>query len=250
MTQKSQNTLTPAEQEMNDAIDDAEAGVTVEVTEDPKEAATLNQTAVAVASQRRELAGPMRGFNIEGLQDVDVSILAVPFVRLVQPTSKKIELTNGKDAEVGSYYFNDLQEAYASLDFVMLRAKQQVKEFDREVTDEKGQKKTIKVPTRQLAVLAINLEKKKLFVLTLSISSFSNFGRLIAKFKDQKISAVWEYELEAFSAKKENDKGKFYVADFKIGRKLSEEELEEMAQIYGEYGGVLEREDIPAADET
>lgn len=192
-----------------------------------------------VTSGNKAVALP-GGIPIDGLESVPTNILPVPFVRLVQGTSSKIELENGEDAPVGSFYFNDLQRAYKELPFVLLRAKYQIKEFERE-----GKL----VPTKQILLLGMTLETKKLFILTLSVMSFSNFGGLIAKFKEKGVTAVWEYEIKATSEKMENKKGKFQIANFQVVRKVTEEELNDLAEAYGEYGGVLDREDIQEAAE-
>lgn len=185
------------------------------------------------------------GIGIEGLQDVPTAMIPVPFMKLVQGTSKNIELENGEDAPVGSFYLTDLQVAFKDLTFVMLRVKHQVIDFEREID---GQMKM--VPTKQLLILGMDLDTEKLFILTLSVMSFSNFGRLIAKFKDQKVNAVWQYQVHVTSEKMENKKGKFQIANFQIGEKLTEDQIAKMQEKYGQYGGVIDREDLFTQDEA
>src|SRR5581483_10112539 len=212
---KKASDMTKEDEEAIDSIVKGAEGA--ETVHEPAEAALAVQddkdTAIATIGH---------GIAIQGLEGVPASILPIPFVKLVQGTSKKIELEDGKDAPVGSFYFTDLQ-----------------KDFEREVNGVMTM-----VPTKQLLLLGIALDRQKLFILTLSVMSFSNFGRLISKFKDVKVSATWEYEIKATAEKMENKKGKFQIANFQIGRKLTEEEIGQMAQTYAEYGGVLEREDI------
>lgn len=193
---------------------------------------------VSVDTTSRSVALNTSGINIEGLQDVPSSVIPVPFVRLVQGQSRNITLTDGKsEAPEGSFYFNDIQQAYERLSFVMLRAKHQITIFDRE---ENG--KIVKKPTKQILILGITTDSKKLFILALSVMSFSNFGRLINKLREAGVNQSWQYEIVATAEKQENEKGKFYVQRYDLGEKLSEAQIDEMAGVYGEYGGVLDRE--------
>lgn len=198
----------------------------------------VDESALAnVEEKSKSVAVRGGGINIEGLQDVPASVIPVPFVRLVQGQSKKIDLEDGKEAPEGTFYFNDIKQCFAKLSFIMLRAKHQIVEFERE---ENG--RTVKKPTKQILILGITTDTKKLFILALSVMSFSNFGRLVNMFKTAQISRTWEYEIIASAAKEENDKGKFWTQDYKLGEKLSSEQIDEMAEVYGEYGGVLDRD--------
>jgi len=182
------------------------------------------------------------GIEIEGLEDVPTSMLAVPYVKLVQGNSEAI-LADGKaEAAKGTFYFTDIKEAVEELKFVLLRAKPVTKEFD----DEDGNKKLV----RQLMVLGATTDSKtpKIFVLILSLTSFTGFGKLVAMFKNMKVSSVWEYEVTGYATPRKNAKGSFYVADFTIGKKLPESAIAKMREAYGEYGGVLERNDIPVEE--
>jgi hypothetical protein len=75
------------------------------------------------------------------------------------------------------------------------------------------------IPTTQRKILGITMDTKKTFMLGLSISSFGNYGRLIAQMKDQKITESWSHMIKAKTLKTENDKGKFYVVEFDLGEK-------------------------------
>ena len=182
------------------------------------------------------------GLDIEGLQDVPASMLAVPFVKIVQFSSTKTVLENGNDADPGNFFFTDLQTQEKDLKFVMLRAKPQVREFD----DDKSP--TGKRLVRQVLILGMLLESQKLFILILPVSSFSSWGKLLSKLKDNRVQSVWENELVATTELMKNDKGKFYVANFQIGRELDDDEIDRMSETYGQYGGVLERNDVPEPD--
>lgn len=184
----------------------------------------------------------VRGVDIEGLESVPTSMIAVPFVRLVQPSSKKLEMDNGKEAQPGSYLFNDTQKAVDELKFVLLRAKHEWRTVDENGNfvgkDYVGRTKQ----TQRVSILGITTDTNKLFILSLSITSFSAFGKLIAKFKEMGLDKTYRFQLSLSSEKVENDKGKFYVANFKIGDELEPEMLVEMQKKVGEYGLVLDRE--------
>jgi hypothetical protein len=172
------------------------------------------------------------GIGIEGLEDIPASIMPIPYVRLVQPSSKKIEIGNGKEAESGSYYFNDTQEAFPVLEFAILKAKYGETAFKRDNEIIKGSR---------IAILAVTLTDFRPFILTLSVMSFTNFGQLVSKLKVKGISKIWEYKIQASSDKQENDKGKYYVAKFEIKDKLDDETISKLEEKLSLYGGSLDR---------
>jgi hypothetical protein len=249
MMAKNSKVETVNDPDMKAAADEAAATTSTASIGNPDYEVEEPALPAVVKNENRAITGPATGLSIEGLQDVPVNIIPVPFVRVVQGQSKKIVLATpikdaaGNDvteAPEGTFYFNDIQECFRQLSFVMLRAKQQIVEFERD-----GEKK----PTRQMLILGITTDTKKLFILALSVMSFSNFGRLMARFKEKKVSRAWEYEIIATSEKQENDKGKFWVQNFKIGEKLNNDQLDEMEQVYSEYGGALERQEEQAPEE-
>ena len=182
-------------------------------------------------TQSHALATQNGGLGIAGLEEVPADILPVPFVKLVQPTSQNVELVDGKEAAVGSYFFTDTKTEIESLEFVILKAKHGEVTF----TDKEG-KQTAK---KALLILGVLPETEKVFILSLSVMSFSGFGKLVAMLKDQKVNAVWERRVIATSHKVENDKGKFYVADFQLGDALTGEEVAQMGEYCNKYAGVV-----------
>lgn len=170
--------------------------------------------------------------GIKGLEDVPASIIPIPYLRLVQPTSQKVQTSKGKDAEAGTFYFNDTQSSVESLTFALMRAKYGMQTFERdgEIQD-----------SVKLAILGMTLDTNKLFVLTLSVMSFTNFGSLIAKMKEAGITKTWENAITIVSEKQENDKGKYYVAKFELGEKLNKEQITDLETKHSQYGMVLDR---------
>lgn len=170
--------------------------------------------------------------GIEGLEDVPTSIMPIPFLRLVQPTSQKVTTAKGKDAEGGSFYFNDIQTSVESIEFALIKAKYGMQTFERDGEMQESVK---------LAILGQTLDSNKLFVITLSVMSFTNFGSLVAKMKEAGITKTWEHKITMFSEKQENDKGKYFTAKFELGEKLTDEQIAELEGKYHQYGMVLDR---------
>src|ERR1035437_9787806 len=85
-------------------------------------------------SDNNKLAMPnqFKGVDIEGMEDVPMNLTAVPYVRVIQPSSQNTTLDNGKEAQVGSFLFNDTQKEFSELDFVLLRAKHHIIDFERD----------------------------------------------------------------------------------------------------------------------
>lgn len=225
------------------AQDEAEMAETIEGDES-SDVRTRNdqEKAVSVRSgERAALVAPGTGIDIQGLEDVSPAMLPIPFVKLVQPSSDNIKLASGMDAQKGTFYFTDIQKSESVLKFILLRAKQQIVEFER------GGKK---VPTPQIALLCVTTETKKLFILPLSKTGFSPFGKMIAKFKEANVSTSWEFEIKATTVQKTNDKGTYYIPDFQLERQMTPSELDELSDMYGQFGASLDREDLQEEMET
>lgn len=184
-----------------------------------------------------------KGVSISGLESVPATIVAVPFCRLVQPTSKNTTKSDGQDAPPGSFFFNDIQEAVSELNFVLLRAKHDYRLVSRDgqfvsssYIGEMGKPKPV------LSVLGITTDTDKLFILSLSSTSFSSFGKLIAKLKSLQVDKTWRFTYKAVSEKKENDKGKFFVINFSLGEELNEKQITNMENMARDYEVVLDRD--------
>ena len=177
------------------------------------------------------------GLGIAGLEEEDVSILPIPFVRVVQGQSKDIQTKDDKEAKEGTFFFNDTKEVLPSLVFVILKSKVVTVDFERDGKI---------IPTKQRKILGMTMDTKKLFILSLAISSFSNYGRLIAEMKQKKVIAVWDYMVTATTRKTENEKGKFYVIEFALGEAINEQDKQEMKLSFEQYKNIFEKkDDIP-----
>ena len=185
----------------------------------------MDNTQLATASAQK--------ITIGGLEDLPPSIIPIPYVRLVQPTSKNIETSPGVDALPGTFLFDDTKTSVDSLAFILLRAKHGQVQFERD-----GEM----IITQKIALLCLTGDRKKLFLLSISPTSFSNFGHLVAQLKEKNIQSSWHVVLSATSQKQENEKGKYYVVNFLIEDDvLSEEHQHECAELATAYGMVLEK---------
>lgn len=173
------------------------------------------------------------GLGIEGLEEVPVSVLPIPFLRLVQPSSKNVDLSNGREAAMGSFFYNDTKQDIERLRFVMLKSK--IGKVSYEVDGE------IREGTK-LNILGFDLDNNKIFILSLSVMSISNFGKLVAQLKQKEATKAWEYEVIATSVKSENKKGKFYVADFELSKKVDTKTIADMEMKANTFGVALNRD--------
>ncbi len=210
------------------------------------EKSNIGQSSLSTVPKTHEVAvsEQFKGVNIGGLESIPASMVAVPYCRLIQPTSKKtIQSSNGQDARLGSFFFNDIQESVPELNFVLLRAKHELKQVDKDgqfvTPDYIGE---LGKPKPVVSILGITTDTDKLFILSISATSFSSFGKLIAKLKSLQIDKTWRFSFKATSEKMENAKGKFYVVNFEIGEELKDTQSEQMQKTAQEYGVVLDRQ--------
>lgn len=189
--------------------------------------------------------GAFKGIDIEGLESISVSMVSVPFCRVIQPTSKKTTLKNGKEATAGNFMFNDIQEETGKLNFVLLRAKYEMVKVDESgnyaMSDYEGE--TREKPIVKL--LGITLDTDKLFILTITSTSFSNWGRLLAQMKGIQLDKSYRMGITATTEKRENKKGKYYVVIFQLEKELSKEQFENASKTALEYNVVLDKQIVP-----
>lgn len=175
------------------------------------------------------------GVEIKGLEEVPTNIIPLPFYKVVQYSTTEATLANGKEAEPGTFYRNDVQSSMEELEFALVRAKRQVREFE----DNPGESKRVV----QIAILGMNLSNFQPFVLTVPVTSFSNFGRMMAKLKELKASAAWEYKITAKTEKTVNKKNqKYFIVNFEVGEKFDEDTIALLSDAYNEFAASLDRE--------
>jgi hypothetical protein len=138
--------------------------------------------------------------------------------------------------------FNDIQTEVEELKFVLLRAKVDIKRVDEDGNFVANDFVGITKPKQVLSILGITTDTNKLFVLSLSVTSFTSWGKLMAQLKEMEVDCSYRFQISAKTEKKENKKGKYYVVSFIVGTELDKNALIEMETKASEYGVVLDRE--------
>lgn len=233
MTEKKK--LTPEEQEIQDSLDESSNTPAHSAVDDDTE----NQ--LATTQQNTAVARATKTLDIEGLEDIPMAVIPVPFVKMVHGTSTKVNLKDGKKAAPGTFYFIDSQEAVDEINFTFLKAKLVTTNFEREV-EENGQKIMKVVPTAQIKILGFNIDTKQLFVLSLSWKSANiRFGQAMAQLRNAGAQKAWQYIMKIRSEVVTNKKQQeFQVPVFELVEKTSEADVQEAAQKYAEFGGALD----------
>ncbi len=181
--------------------------------------------------------------NVAGLEEVPMSMIPLPFYKLVQPGSTNIGTQEGEDAPAGSILMKDTGEAVSVLRIALLRAKRQ----SQQITDDYGATK-VRV---SMGLLGINLDGFSPFIMNVPISSFSAFGQLMKQIKDRKASRAWEYPITITSGKREETKTiggrpqkvKYWVLSFQLEKEPMENEtLELLDGAYKEFASSLDRQ--------
>lgn len=178
---------------------------------------------------------------IQGLEEVPTSIIPLPFYKLVQPGSTNIRLEDGTDADTGEFYMGDTGTSANEIKVGIVRVKRMVKEF-------KGKKSV------SLGMLGVNLETMTPFIMNVSSTNFSNFGRFMNVLNQKKIDAVWKYPVKLVSGDeykvetKKNIDGnmqmvKYWTMDFQlVDEPFNESDLKTMSMVLNEYSGTLDRD--------
>jgi len=222
------------------------------INESAKEAATQpnlsNEHSMQTIPVNQTVGMAFKGMNIKGLESIPASIVAVPYCRIIQPTSKNTTLKNGKEAIAGNFMFNDIQTEVGELKFVLLRAKIDIKRVDEDGNFVNADFVGVTKPKQVLSILGITTDTNKLFILSLSVTSFTSWGKLMAQFKEMQVDSSYRFQISATTEKKENKKGKYYVVSFVVGEELDKGALAEMENKASEYGVVLDRE-LPVEEE-
>ncbi len=180
---------------------------------------------------------------VEGLEDIPVSMIPVPIYKLVQPGSTKIATSDGGDAPAGTILMKDNGEAVESFKFLLLRAKRQVRKF---LDDD-----NIEQQSPVITILGLNIDRGfSPFVLSLSVASFSPFGKLMAQIKEAKITTAWQFTIKVTTEKQEMEKNtssgrkmvKYWILNFVLGKtETSEEDLKIAELAYQEFAASLDR---------
>jgi len=205
-----------------------------------------NKDKEIVESSQSKITVPQKNIDIQGMEDIPTSMIPIPFVKVVQPGSTNITLSSGEDALPGTFFFKETGESVDKLHFALLRAKRRISEFQNKEGED--------IKSTTLGILGINFPDYLPFLLTVSVASFSNFGRLVSQIKKKKSKKAWEYGITATTEKREEVKGglkvKYWIVNFQLDSKPIDESGQKLLDdAYKEFAGSLNDEPTPEEKE-
>lgn len=167
--------------------------------------------------------------GIEGLDEVPSGVMQIPYCSLVHPTTQE----PGK-ARPGQFLLRDTEEVVDKLEIGILRMKRMENTKDNETWVD-------------LKILAVRFPNLNPVILPVSVGSWSNVGKLIAKLKEKKAGKAWEYKVEVSSRQTKNkDNQPYYEHVFEVKEKMDEGAMVFLDEIYSHYANSLDREQAPA----
>ena len=183
----------------------------------------MNTALVPVGST---LVVPSKRLHTAGFDGLDESDQAIPYIRVVQPTSTECKLMDGSDAKAGQFYDTALMKAHNELQFAVLS----VAKFD--VTWQED-----KEPQRIYLLLCADRDYFP-FVLKVSGTSVFALKQLITSITRTGVAASWYFWVRAITEKRESTKDgqprKWFAIRFYIVEETSPEEREAMQALAGE----------------
>lgn len=195
----------------------------------------MNQELQTTHQSNQVVAHPASGgIGVTGLESIPVSMMGMPYIKIVQPTSQNVELADGADAPAGHFYFSDLQVSKPEITISLITAKKMTREFERD-----GETKMVD----QVGMLFRERESGKNYLMSLSVMSFQAFGKLMSLVTSEEWQTAWDKAITISTEKQENSKGKYYTVRFQVGDKLSEAQAEEVNADWMTLGGYFERDD-------
>lgn len=201
----------------------------------------MKKVPVKVESSK-DIAPVKANLSITGLEEVPVSIIPLPFYKLVQPGSTNITLSDGTDAIPGTFFMSDSGKSETTIKFALLRAKRMHRNF----TNNEGEQ----VHSTSMAILGINLGSMLPFMMNVSIASFANFGRMLGQMRERGITKAWQYPVTMTTEKREEVKDtvkgsqrvKYWVINFQVEKdELDEETVANFDKAYAEFAASLDR---------
>lgn len=189
-------------------------------------------------SKPQSLAVSTEGVPIGGLTEIPMSMLTLPFTVIVQNGTNVCGPDGKTPALKGKWYHTDTNETVDEEHIIMIRATV----IQKDVQNQEG--KLIK--SQKLRILYADIDDgMELKIMSLPVSSFSNWGKIIYSFKKLGVANSYEYVINARLESAVNKKGQqFYRAVFALADKITEQDQEVMAKKFESYGGVLDRRDI------
>jgi hypothetical protein len=176
---------------------------------------------------------PSTHMSTNGLEGIPMSLIGMPRVKLVQPVSQNVELATGVDATPGSFFFSDSMTSKPEIRIAIITAKKSEVTFD----NDDGPS-----TVDRIGILFQDLESGKKYLTDLSVTSFSNFGKLMGLMAAEEWENAWDKDIVLSSEKREGKKGKYFVVKFTVGNALSEDKQTELAELWTMFGGYFTRE--------
>lgn len=202
---------------------------------------TDKKTEIA-AAEPMQLAKPQATIGIPGLENIPMSILPIPFVKLVHGTSRNVFLKDGKKANPGTFYHTDTKEVEDEINFALIQSKFQ----KRMVENQKTGKMELK---EFLNILGYDLVSKDLFIISLSaLSAWRTFGMLMAQVRKAKLTASWEFYTTLKAVVVTSNGNEFQAPEFQLGERIASEDMQKAEKAYQEYGSVLDKTIDDTAD--
>lgn len=225
----------------NQTLEKSEEGTVIPGATEP--AGNLSSEHSMTVDKPRSLARPINTVPVGGFHELPASMLALPYVVIVQ-NGTNVFLADGKTpAPKGKFYLTDTQEVRDELNFVTLRAL--VKEtMEEDIKTHELKKKT------KLQALCGDLENAfDLYILQFPVTSFTNWGRMMSQIMKRKYANSYEIAVNAFIKSATNKSGQqFYVADFRLTDEIADGDLTTLRTKLESYGGALDKRDFSEED--
>lgn len=189
------------------------------------------------------------GMGILGLEEMPMSFVALPRVRIVQPGSLNVSLADGEhDARKGFFFYDHSQEETQSVRMAIIKAKP----FTRTgpSLDDPN-----KVETKQsVGVLFYDLGKDQVCTITLRPGSFSGWRSLMAVMlnahKQGSMDTAFSREVTAVTDMIKGKANTYYVARFSLGNPLTDEELVKATAAWEQYESYFDAPEVESEDES
>ena len=185
----------------------------------------MNTALVPVGST---LIVPGKRLHIAGLEGLDESDQAIPYIRVVQPTSTECKLMDGTDAKGGQFYDTALMKAHNELQVAILAAAK----YDVMWQDKQE-------PQRVYLLLCADRDYCPC-VLKVSGTSIFALKQLITSLARSGVANAWTYWVRAVTEKRESSKDgqprKWYAIRFYIIGEADATELEIFQDMTEKYG--------------
>lgn len=175
--------------------------------------------ATADGQDNKSLALPTKK-DIPGMEQFNAEELQIPYIRLIQPTSKT------ENGNPGEFVNASTNQAFKEVEMVFVCFGKSMVQFEDKKTGEKKQ------PQRQYKLLGINQTTKfpAIFAVS-SVSSIIEVKKFLNAFWQEGLP-LWSKVIKMTSQKMTGDYGIYYKVNFEIVGDTTEEARKEYASFY------------------